>query len=209
MISGRHMCQAQRLTSDIGGLDVVLDLLDLLFQIRQRDLGVLDDQVDLEHLDTVTDRDELRGTPNKSVLLDRPDLPLHSGHVGLVVPRLDLQGDDRLGDSELFTRSELLGSLGGFGLVVSGNSLLLDSLGLGIGLVVIGTEEVNVLVVVITTGSGSWGGGGGRRAGGEGGGSGGEAVVLGLVGLDVRVPSGGVRVGAGVRGGWRISSGRK
>ena len=37
---------------NVGRLDVVLDLGNLLLELVERDLGVLDDQVDLEHLDT-------------------------------------------------------------------------------------------------------------------------------------------------------------
>lgn len=176
---------------------MVLDLLDLLLEVRERDLSVLDDEGDLEHLDTVTDGDELGSTPGQTVLLDSSDLSLHGLHVGLVVPRLDLQGNDRLGDLELLTGSELLSGLSGLGLVVGGDSLLLDSLGLGIGLLVVRAEEVNVLVVLLGGLSGGGGGGRGKR------GSLGEGVELGLERGDVSVPSGSVgELGLG-RGGWR------
>lgn len=42
----------RKLTGDIGGLDKVLELLDLLLELGGRDLGILNDQGDLEHLDT-------------------------------------------------------------------------------------------------------------------------------------------------------------
>ena len=49
---------------DIAGLDVVLEVGDFLLELVQRNLLVLDDQVDLQHSDTVTDGDELGSTPN-------------------------------------------------------------------------------------------------------------------------------------------------
>lgn len=95
-----------------------------------------------------------------------------------------------------------MGSLGLVGLLglVLGDTLGLESLGLLVNLVV-RTEQVEVVVLV----SGSRGGGGGRSRRavlGVGlGGVTGEGGVLSLVGLDVLVPAGGVRVGGGVRGG--------
>jgi hypothetical protein len=41
-----------KLTGNVGGLDVLFDLGDLLLELVERDLGVFDNQVDLEHLDT-------------------------------------------------------------------------------------------------------------------------------------------------------------
>ncbi len=55
-----------------------------------------DDNGDLEFLDTVPDGDELACTPNKAGLLDRADRLLQLGEVGLVIPRLDIEGNDRL-----------------------------------------------------------------------------------------------------------------
>lgn len=95
-----------------------------------------------------------------------------------------------------------MGSLGLVGLLglVLGDTLGLESLGLLVNLVV-RTEQVEVVVLV----SGSRGGGGGRSRRavlGVGlGGVTGEGGVLSLVGLDVLVPAGGVRVGGGVGGG--------
>lgn len=112
--------------------------------------------------------------------------------------RLDVEGDDRLGDD--------LG-LGRLLRRVLCQTLLLERLGLGIDLLVVGAEQVNLILVVLSSrldgsdvldggggGGGSVGGCGGRRVSGEGG-------VLGLVGLDVRVPAG--RVGVGSGGGGR------
>jgi hypothetical protein len=52
---------------DIGGLDVVLIRLNLLLQLIERDLLVLNDQVDLELLDTVTDGDKSVRTPDETL----------------------------------------------------------------------------------------------------------------------------------------------
>lgn len=64
---------------------MVLVLLDLLLQLVGRDLLVLDNQVDLQLLDTETDGDELGGTPNKTILLDGKDVSLELLKVGLIV----------------------------------------------------------------------------------------------------------------------------
>jgi len=54
-------------SGDIGGLNVVLVLLNLLLQLVERDLLVLDDEVDLELLDTITDGYQSVGSPNETV----------------------------------------------------------------------------------------------------------------------------------------------
>lgn len=79
-------------------MNVVLELGDLVLELVERDELVLDDDGHLELLDTVTDRDELRETPNESGLLDRTDRLFEFGHVRLVVPRLDVESDERLGN---------------------------------------------------------------------------------------------------------------
>lgn len=71
--------------SNVGGLDVVLELLDLLLKIAKRDLLVLDNEGDLELADTETNGDELGETPNKTVLLNGTDTGLKSLHVGLII----------------------------------------------------------------------------------------------------------------------------
>lgn len=55
-----------------------------------------DDEGDLELLDTETDGDQLRGTPDKALLLNRPNGFLKRLHVGLIVPRLDLESNNGL-----------------------------------------------------------------------------------------------------------------
>lgn len=71
--------------SDVGGLDVVLELGKLLLELVERDLLVLNDQVDLELADTVSDWDEFGTTPDKTVLLDGTNALLEFLHVGLVI----------------------------------------------------------------------------------------------------------------------------
>lgn len=89
-------------SSNISRLDVVLILLNLGLEIIDRDLFVLNDDVDLQLLDTVADGDELVTTPGKTVHLDGLDTGYQLVHVGLVVPRLDVQGDDGFGGGLLF-----------------------------------------------------------------------------------------------------------
>lgn len=71
--------------SNVGGLDVVLVLLNLGLELIQRDLVVLDDQVDLELLDTETDGNELGSTPDQTVDLNGTDVGLQLLKVGLVI----------------------------------------------------------------------------------------------------------------------------
>jgi hypothetical protein len=70
---------------DIRGLDVVLVLLNLGLEVVQRNLVVLDDQVQLELLDTETNSDQFRATPDKTVLLDGQNISLELFHVCLVI----------------------------------------------------------------------------------------------------------------------------
>lgn len=175
---------------DVGGLDVVLALVDdALLELVERDLGVLDDEGALELADTVADGDELGGAPDEAVHLDGLDGSLELLHVGLVVPRLDVESDERLGGGA--------GALGGLLLVVLGNTLGLDALGLLVDLVV-GAEEVDVIVVLLG-GGGRGGEGGGEKGGGLGLVTG-QVLVLSLVRGDVLVPAGDVGELVGVGG---------
>ena len=71
--------------NNVGGLHMVLVLLNLLLQLIRRHLVVLDDQVDLQLLDTEANGDELGGTPDQTVLLNRKDVGLELLEIGLVV----------------------------------------------------------------------------------------------------------------------------
>jgi hypothetical protein len=84
-------------TYDIGRLNVVIEILDLLLEIIKTNLVILNDQVDLELLDTETDGNKLGGTPDKTILLDGADRLLESLHVGLIIPWLDVKGNNGLG----------------------------------------------------------------------------------------------------------------
>ena len=91
--------RCKRLTlhgSNIGALDIVLELGNLLLELVERDFLVLDDEGNLELLDTVADGDELGRTPDETVLFDATDGLLESSHVGLIVPGLHLESDDGL-----------------------------------------------------------------------------------------------------------------
>jgi len=166
-------------TYDIGRLDVIfITLLDLLLQLVERDLLVLDDQVDLELLDTETHSDQRGGTPHESVLLAGENVGLEFVH-----------GDDGLG-----SRLDLASLL----LVVLGQALSLELLGLGVLLLIVATEQIDVIILLL--GSRALGGVDGEvpRLGtvcgvllGRVSGQGGE---LRLEGKDVVVPSPGIWV---------------
>jgi len=203
--------------SDVGALDIVLKLFfwsngamsgvssralaqtsdwkqtthlgNLLLDLVERDV-VGDDEGDLELADTVADGDEGRGTPDEALAGDGADRLLELGHVGLVVPGLDVHGDDRLADGGR--------ALGGLLLVVGGDTLGLDALALGVLLLVVGAEEVDVVLVLLLLSAGRGRGAAEERL--RGGGVSGERRELGLERLDVRVPAGSVGV-LGGRGG--------
>jgi len=183
--------------SDITGLDVVLELGDLLLELIERDLVVLNDQVDLELLDTVTNRDEGGSTPDETVLLDGTDASLELLHVGLIVPGLDVHGDNRLGSG-----LHLAGLLCG----VLCEALLTDTGVLSILLLVVGTEEVNFVIVLLLSVGGGLGGVDGELSGLGAvgsellGGVAGERGELGLERGDVLVPAGSVGVLGDLRG---------
>lgn len=135
---------------------------------------------------TVANRDKLARTPDKTVLLNSPHTVLKSLHVSLVIPRLDLESDNRLGDLEGLTSSKLLLLLGLLSLVVLSNSFGLDPLSLLIGFLIIRAEKVNLIVLL---------GGSGRREGVSAGGKGVKLVgKRGNVGVPpVAVREGGLR----------------
>lgn len=113
-----------------------------------------------------------------------------------LTPRLHIHGDDRLGNS--------LG-LGSLLLTVSSETLLTDPDSLGILLLIVRAEQVNIVVVVLS--SSTLGGVDGEvaRLGAIGrvglGGVTGEGGELALVAGNVLVPAGGVGVLVGGRGG--------
>jgi hypothetical protein len=78
-LSKLHHC------SNVSGLDVVLEVFDLLLKLRDRNLLVFDHEIDLELFDAETNRHELRTTPDKAVFLQPADSILESLQVGLVV----------------------------------------------------------------------------------------------------------------------------
>ena len=100
----------------------VLNGGDLLLQEVSADLVILDNAADLELLDAVADSDELGGAPQETVSLNLAHLGLQRGHVGLIVPGLDVEQNVGLGDEDT-----LLGLLGGLALVVGGDTLGLDT----------------------------------------------------------------------------------
>jgi hypothetical protein len=71
--------------SNIGGLNVVLELLNLALELVGGDLLVLNNQVDLELLNTESEGNPLGGTPDEAVLLNGADVSLELLKVGLVI----------------------------------------------------------------------------------------------------------------------------
>ena len=130
-------------------------------------------------------------------------LGLHRGQVGLVVPRLDVQDDHRLGQLRL-RGAPLLRLLDNFFLGLGGGELLGGHLAEEVELVVV----VGVRVGVGDLGSGGLGGGGGSSSGSTGSSAGPAGNRDALAGarergaeqsLNVGEPAGGGRVGLGVR----------
>jgi hypothetical protein len=70
---------------DISGLDMIFILCNLLLELVQRDLLVLDNQVDVELLDTVAERNQFGSSPDETVLLNTADILLKLSHVRLVI----------------------------------------------------------------------------------------------------------------------------
>jgi hypothetical protein len=138
---------------------VVLVLFDLLLQLVGRHLLILNDQVDLQLLDTKADGDELRSTPDQTVLLDSENVGLELLEIGLIVcgllamrvfdsraqavvrtPGLDVHSDNGLGGGL---------RLAGLLLVVLGQTLSLQLLSLGVLLLVVATEQIDFIVIIL------------------------------------------------------------
>lgn len=64
---------------------MVLELLNLALELVGGDLLVLNDQVDLELLNTESEGNPLGGTPDEAVLLNGADVSLELLKVGLVI----------------------------------------------------------------------------------------------------------------------------
>jgi hypothetical protein len=167
---------------------MVLILLDLLLQLVEGNLLVLNDQVNLQLLDTEADSDELRGTPHEAILLNSTHILLQLLHVRLIVPWLDVHGYYRLG-----SRLDLACLL----LVVLGETLFSDACSFCIFLLVVTAEEIDLIVILFL---GCWRLG---RVDGEFGGFGSVGCILfawvawqrgkfRLEGGDVLVPAEGV-----------------
>merc|ERR1719318_1765090 len=125
------------MAADVHGLNEVLELAHLLLQLINRDLGILNNSHQLQLLDTVPDGDQLAGAPEKAVHLNGLAVLEHLVHVGLIVPRLDIEKNGGFGNEgwllSLFVSISLQSLLG--------NPLLL----------VLTAEKINIIVVVIAS----------------------------------------------------------
>lgn len=118
---------------------MILKTSNALLKDISTDLIILNNARNAQLLDSVTDRDHLRGSPKKTVKSDATDEALELGHVGLIIPGLDVQDDGGLGDD-----NRLLGLLG----LVLGKAGGLGGFSLGVLLLVFRAEEVEVVVLL-------------------------------------------------------------
>jgi hypothetical protein len=86
----------------------------------------------------------LRTTPQQTVQINGLDSSGQLLHRSLVIPGLDIKGDSGLGDG--------LGLVGLLGSVLS-KTLLLELLGLFINLLIIRSEEIDIIVFLSSSGS--------------------------------------------------------
>ncbi len=133
---------------NVNRLDPLLTIfLDLLLDIiLNGDLVILNNNVDLQLLDTETNIDETVRTPHQTVHLDALDELQHGFKIGLVIPWLNIDGNKRLGGSLWLT--SLLS-------LVCGNSLSLELLSFGIFLFVI-IEKIDIIIIFFFIGCSSW-----------------------------------------------------
>lgn len=178
--------------SNVDGLDDILEGLDLFLQQIDRHFLVFDDTHDLQFLDAVADGNQFGSSPQKTVHNDATYFALHLGHVGLIVPWLDVEQHGRLGDQ---------GGLLGLLLRVGGDTFLTDTRCLSAFFLVVGSEQVNIIIVI------SWLGG---RNGTLGAGSCGKglatpsSLLLSAERSDVLVPALNVSTGASS---WSLAEG--
>ena len=160
---------------NIGGLDIIIELPNLLLEIINRDLSINNVAHDNNLLQSIGHRLQLSVLPLQTLHLDRTDLILQGLEVGFGVPRLNIKDDNGLSDDNLS-----LGSLGGG----SGISDPLD-LSLVLLIIIIITEAVEVIIIILSLLLSSGGGLLSSRGGGsgDGGSSGGITSNRGVAGL--------------------------
>src|SRR3989338_7662785 len=170
-------------SSNVGGLDIVLEGLDGVLDVIDGNHGVDDVAGDDQLLDAIANVLELGGLPLETIDGDGADLGLERSEILLGVPGLDVEDDDGLLD-DLGLGCVLLGLLG--------SSELLLALGLGgrgrlVLILVSATEQLDLLLLPLG------GGRGGRRDGAGGACLGGEHSALSRVkGSNVTLPPGNV-----------------
>merc|ERR1712203_851977 len=149
-------------SGNINRLHLILKALNLLSQVIRPNLVILHHTSHGQLENAVSQRLLLSGAPQQAVHLDGLDLDQQSVQIGLVVPRLNVEGDGGLGDD-----LALLFLFGGFAGVVLGYTFGFELFGrfFGVFVLVVGAvEEVVVVVVVVVffylSSSGfSWGSG--------------------------------------------------
>merc|ERR1711976_386938 len=137
-------------SGNINGLDIVLKSGDLLLQEIRADLVVLDNATDLEFLDTISNGNKFRSTPQETISLNLADFLLQLGHVGLIVPWFNIQENIRLGNE-----NTLLCLLSRLALIISCNTLGLEFFSGCIIFFVVRSKEINVIIVLFFLDGGS------------------------------------------------------
>jgi len=199
-ISGWGVLRGVGLTlhgGDIGALDVVLEFGKLLLEFVEGDELVLNDEGDLELLDTVADSNKLGATPNETFLFDGTNRLLEGRHVCFVIPRFNLKRHNRLHvitstrcSAEGVRITNLRDGFGFVGLlgVVCSDTFGFELLSFSV-ILLIGSKEIDVIItsrlfLLLSGRRGSLTGKDGTGAAGAR--KGGE---LSLVGPDVFVPA--------------------
>merc|ERR1712203_328293 len=132
-------------SGNINRLHLILKALNLLSQVIRPNL-VLHHTSHAQLENAVSQRLLLSRAPQQAVHLNSLDLDQQSVQIGLVVPRLDVEGDGGLGDD-----FSLLFFFGGFAGVVLGHAFGFELFGrfFGVFVLVVGAGEEVVVVIVI------------------------------------------------------------
>jgi hypothetical protein len=133
-------------SSDINALYEVFKRFDLFSQVIHGNLVIFNNTVDLELLDTETNGNQLRTTPQETIHSNSTDTLGQFFHISFIIPGLDIEGDGGLGK-----RLGLVGLLG----VVFSNTGSLDLFSFFINFFIIGTEEINVIFIFFSSSGGS------------------------------------------------------
>merc|ERR1711871_11563 len=95
-IKRRKNCNAIKLNflerNHVHTLDVVLKAFNCILQVICAHLIVFNDQIDLQLLDTESNINKLGFAPQQAILINASNCCLHSSHIGVCFPWLDING---------------------------------------------------------------------------------------------------------------------